>query len=87
MYFIFLENIDWFDILKFSDHLSKMGVWKIKNVNNSCIIALISILNYSYIVHCGTEMVEVGQGGPGHVVQQVDVLGASSGLVVSDLIC
>lgn len=55
--------------------------------HNSRTIIAITVLNHSYIVHCGTEIVGVGQGGPGHVVQQVDFLGASTGLMVSDLIC
>lgn len=51
-----------------------------------CIIITITVLNYSYIVDCDTEIIGVSQGGPGHVVQQVDFFGASTGLMVSDII-
>lgn len=51
-----------------------------------CIIIPITALNYSYIVDCDAEIIRVSQGGPGHVVQQVDFFGASTGLMVSDIV-
>ncbi len=42
---------------------------------------------YSYIVHCGTEIVQVGWSRLGHKVQQVNFLCASPSLMVTDLIC
>lgn len=50
-------------------------------------ITVRTVYDYSYIVHIDAEIGGVGYGGPGHVVQQVDLHGASAAAVVADLIC
>lgn len=40
----------------------------------------------SYVLHCDAEVVGAVGGHPGAVVQQVDLLGAPAGSVVTDII-
>lgn len=41
----------------------------------------------SYVLHCDAEVVGAVGGCPGSEVQQVDLFGASAGLVVTDVVC
>lgn len=61
-------------------------LWQIYLFSHKHSLSTISIC-YSYIVHCGIDIFEAGYGRPGHKVQQVEFLGASTGRVVSNLIC